>query len=177
MTWSSPIRAWLTIAPLCAACHSPASLPSPQEHRDDTLAQAVVVPPFGDLTIEDGALELLDHNSGDGRVHRLTVSRDFQGSTLSWADRPGPRSDVRVGTFPISPEERDQVRSWSEQLWRLAPGGRRSFPRAAGEGRPGYEWAIVVRRGAEVRVIDGGAAPATDSELIEGVVDFLDMHF
>jgi hypothetical protein len=125
----------------------------------------VTIAPYGDVAVDDGALELMDHNNGDGRVHVMTVSRDARGSKLSWADRPGPRTELR---------------SWSQQLWALAPSGRRSFPHPASvDGKPAYEWAFVLRRGEEVRVVDGGVStgpdPATD--FIEGAVDFLDMHF
>jgi hypothetical protein len=41
---------------------------------------------------------------------------------------------------------------------------------------PDVVWAIVLRRGEEVRVIDGGASwrPDPQPDLLEGVVDFLD---
>ncbi len=174
------MRTWLAIT--TAACASAAAPTAPANHADRTTIAAIKtvnVPPFGDIAVEDGALELMDHNSGDERVHVLTVSRDSHGSKMSWADRPGARSDVKTGAVPISAEERDQIRSWSEQLWQLAPGGRRAFPKAPPDGKPAYEWAIMVRRGDEVRVIEGGAStgPDTQPDIIEGVVDFLDMHF
>jgi hypothetical protein len=132
------------------------------------------VPPFGDVSVEDGELKLMDHNNGDGRVHVMTVSRDYRGAKLSWADRPGPRTDVNTGTFPIDADERAQIQAWSQQIWQLAPSGRRSFPKLP-DAKP-YEWAIVMRRGDEVRVVEGGASD-TQPDRIEEAVDFLDMHF
>src|SRR5262245_10992818 len=104
----------LAIATFAAvACGAPPPT-APPTNRATAAAttKTVKLPPYGDLTVEDGALKLMDHNNGDGRVHVMTVSRDFHGSKLSWADRPGPRTDVNTGTFPISAEERDQLRSW-----------------------------------------------------------------
>jgi hypothetical protein len=46
------------------------------------------------------------------------------------------------------------------------------------DGKIAYGWAIVVRRGDEVRVIEGGADGAEPQpDIIEGIVDFLDMEF
>lgn len=137
----------------------------------------VTVAPYGEITIDDGAIVLMDHGNGDQRVHVMTISRDYHGAKLSWDDLAGPRSDVRRGTFPIDSDERAYIQSWAQRLWQLAPEGRRSFPRPPGSGTPPFEWAIVMRRGDEVRIVDGGAEPEEDSEPVEEMTDFLDMHF
>src|SRR5260221_11739977 len=108
-------RVWIRIAiATVAACGGPVrSTPANRvEATAGAKTKTASVPPFGDVSIEDGELKLMDHNNGDGRVHVMTVSRDYRGAKLSWADRPGPRTDVNAGTFPIDADERAQIQSW-----------------------------------------------------------------
>jgi hypothetical protein len=177
-----PMSIRIAIVALGVACGAPAAAPIPANRSVATapvlLSRTVSVPEFGEVAIEDGALQLMDRGSGDGRVHVITVSR--AGATKSsWDDKPGSPVHVDTGAIVISGEERTQLRSWAEQLWQLAPGGRRSFSTSPPDGKPPYLWAIVVRRGDEVRMVDGGALDGTSTQpdILEGVVDFLDMHF
>ncbi|HET9990666.1 MAG TPA: hypothetical protein VFQ65_19185 [Kofleriaceae bacterium] len=173
------IRTWL-LAAICASCAAPASA-GPANHVAATpaaQAKAVTVPPFGDVTIEDGALVLMDRGNGDKRVHYMHISRDYHGTTLSHDDVAG--AEPRRDTFPIDGDERGWIKNWSDQLWRLAPHGRKSYAKVKPASGDFFEWAIVLRRGNEVRVIEGGAN-ASDKDpqpdLLEGPLDFLDMHF
>ncbi len=165
----------IVLAAACAKPPPPAAIGHHSEPVPAASVRTVSVSPYGEITIDDGALVLMDHNNGDQRVHVMTISRDYRGAKLSWDDRPGPRTGVERGTFPIDSEERAYIQSWSQRLWQLAPQGRRSFPRAMGT--PPFEWAIVMRRGDEVRVVEGGAEPDEDEEPVEEMTDFLDMHF
>src|SRR5262245_20636825 len=121
-----PIRAWLGISVLgaVAACSAPAASTALANTSVDgapvSKTRTVNVPQFGDVAIEDGALQLMDRGSGDERVHVVTVSRDYRAMKSSWADRPGPRTEVRSDSFELSGDERAQIRSWSEELWQLA---------------------------------------------------------
>ena len=174
---------WCAIAVAgIVSCKSPETSTTPENHADQVAgarasSSTVTVSPYGELPIADGELVVMDHNSGDHRVHAVTLSPapDRPGSTLSWADRPGPRTEIRTDTVPLVAEQRDQIRYWSRQLWELAPAGRRSLEKPAPPaGAAGYEWAAAVRRGDEVRVIDGGRS---GPDWIESLIDFLDMQF
>jgi hypothetical protein len=173
----------LALAALLASCAAapPATTPanSTAEHTRPTKTVTVTVAPFGEIAIDDGALVLADRGNGDERVHYMTVSRDFHGTKRSRADKPGAPSGVQTGTFPIDASERDWVRSWIEAMWPIAPSGRRTFKKPPPDGPTVYEWAIVMRRGDQVRIVEGGpqsdADPAPD--VTESIVDFLDMHF
>jgi len=172
----------IAIVVLGVACGTPAAPSAPANRAAETAPvsklKTVTVQEFGEVAIEDGVLQLMDRGSGDGRVHVITISR--AGATKSsWDDKPGAPVHVITGSIQISDEERTQLRSWADQLWQLAPGGHRSYVGPPPDGTPRYVWAIVVRRGDEVRVIDGGASggPSPQPDILEGVVDFLDMHF
>jgi len=164
---------------LLAACGAPAASTAIANSSDRPAAHrplAVTIPPYGDVALEDGSIQLMDHNNGDQRVHIMNITRDFHGTATSWDDRPGVPTEMRRGTFPIDDDERAYIRTFSERIWRLAPTGRRTLPRAPGTN--GYEWAVVMRRGDEVRAIDGGTiSDEEDSNAIDEAVDFLDMHF
>ena len=168
------MHSWILV--LCG-CGTAATTAAPANRAPPPTAQTLSIRPYGDITVEDGAIVLMDHNTGDDRVHLMTITRDFHGAKVSWTDKAGPRADVRSATFPISPEERDQIRSWSQPIWQLAPGGRRAFPKVASD--TAYEWAIAMRRGSEVRVIEGGPSSGSDptTNAIDPAVDYLDMHF
>ncbi len=161
------------------ACSTPAAN-TPTNRSGSPVAKpfTISVSPFGEVAIDDGALELMDRGTGDMRVHVVTVSRDYRAAKASWSDRSGPRTDVKTETLALSNDQRDELRSWAEPLWQLAPGGRRSFARPPPDGKIAYGWAIVLRRGDEVRVIEGGAEGSEPQpDIIEGIVDFLDMEF
>jgi hypothetical protein len=49
-----------------------------------------------------------------------------------------------------------QWNAWRDRLWALAPSGAASFAPPAAEGAPRWVWAIVMRRGPDVRVLTGG---------------------
>ena len=96
----------------------------------------------------------------------------------SWDDQTGPPTEVRSKAFRIDPHERAEIQTWSEQLWPLARVGAGATSRPAAGGTLEYEWAIVLRRGDEVRVLDGSVASGTrQPDSLENIVDFLDMHF
>lgn len=140
----------------------------------------VHIAPYGDFAVNDGDILLMDHNSGSLRVHVMTISRDFHGMKLSWADRPGPRAEVETADFPIGPDERQQILAWSSTLWGVAASGHVTLPHPPPDGTPPYEWAVVMRRGADLRVIEGAAGQTVGDDTesaIEGAVDYLDMHF
>lgn len=168
-----------------AACSAPAPVPVPANRVADRTPPAtkktVTFAVFGEIAIEDGGLVLMDRGNGDKRVHVMTISHDFHGTKKSWDDHPGPQTELRADAFPIDAEERDMIHSWLDPLWLLAPSGRRSFTRAVPNGTDVYEWVIVLRRGAEVRIVDDLGGPPADRDdqpdMLEGVVDFLDMHF
>src|SRR4051812_19232233 len=126
-------RARFGVAALGAmlGCATPAASTGPANvsmQRPPTSAPTeVTLRPFGVIKTEDGVIVLMDHNNGDKRVHVMTISRDFHGTKVSWNDVSGPPTEMRTDSFPISEDERGYIRSWSEQLWQLAPAGRRSF--------------------------------------------------
>ena len=143
-----------------------------------SATKTVKVAPFGDVTIEDGAIVLMDRGNGDKRVHFMTISHDFKGSTVSRDDVAGakPKSD----SFSIDADERAQIKGWSDELWKLAPHGRKSYKKVRPPTGDFFEWAIVVRRGDAVRVIEGGvngSGAAKQADFLESPLDFLDMHF
>jgi hypothetical protein len=171
------LRMWLLAVILSAApafggpSNKTATAPTPK---------TVTVAPFGDVTIDDGAIMLMDRGNGDKRVHFMTVSRDYKGSTRSRDDVSGPPSGERHDAFPIDADERAQLEGWTTKLWKLAPHGRKSYKKVRPKSGDFFEWAIVVRRGDDVRVIEGGvngSGAAHQADFLESPLDFLDMHF
>ncbi len=176
-----PLRIWLAIVTLgaLAAC-APTASTAPVNRSGAPTSKPITlhVLPFGDVTIDDGAIQIMDRGTGDERVHVLTVSRDYRAAKASWPDRPGPRPEPKTDPLVLSNDQRGEVRSWLDPLWQLAPSGRRSFAKPPPDGKIAYGWAIVLRRGDEVRVIEGGASGAEPQpDIIEGIADFLDMEF
>jgi hypothetical protein len=172
---------WLA---LIAGCGAPATGTVTPPSNVSSKVEPVVttkpahVPPFGDFDLADGEVVIMDHNSGDGRVHVLAISRDYLAVKRSWTEQP--RSEVTSVPVQISVDERRTIAGWADQLWPMAPNGRLSLVKPPPDGtNPPYEWAVVLRRGGEVRVIEGGTGGSNDAidTIIEGAVDFLDMHF
>jgi hypothetical protein len=159
----------IALSIILAACAAPAATgPSSRIERPPAAAQNVSVPPFGDVAIDDGAIVLMDHNTGDGHVHSITIARDLHASKTSWDDKPGSRAGVHTEDVTIDADERAKIQSWSTQLWQKAPAGKRTAPASPSSD---YEWAIVMRRGDDVRVLQ------PPDEILEGITDWLDMHF
>ena len=65
------------------------------------------VPSFGELTIEDGALMIMDRSSGSERVHLVTVLRD-RAVKSSWADRRWCDSSIATSDRAWRPASTDR---------------------------------------------------------------------
>ncbi len=167
MLWS----VWV-LAQVILADQAPASAPK---------TVSVTVPAFGTVDIADNTVEFMQRGTGAGRVQLLIVplSPPLKALKRSWADDDALPNDVREEPVVFTQGDRARLRRASEQLWKLAPKGTRTFahPSEATD----FQWAIVQRRGTSIRVIDGGPMAGDEPEelqnLLEFTLDLLAMQF
>jgi hypothetical protein len=135
---------------------------------------------FGDVTIEDGAIHLMDGGIHGVQGHTIVVPPD--GTRVTWerrVDGMQPSGKAGNGTIDLMRDELGRVRAWADAAWKLAPMGRKSFADPA-DGVPRWVWAIVVRRGDEIRVLDGGGmsppddAPAETKSALAWLIERVD---
>ena len=119
---------------------------------------------FGEILLDDGDVALMD--GGTHGVSGPTVEARADGSAR-WArrvDSMAPRGTVGGGPLTIAPSDRGRLIAWVDAAWQRAgqPVGPTQGPPS---GPPRWVWAIAMRRGDEVRVLEGGATGRPDAEI------------
>lgn len=125
--------------------------------------KTVKVSMFGQVAIADGAIILMD-----GGIHGIqghTLSVPSAGAT-TWERRLDgmyPNGKAGSGSVELDAAELTDLRTWADGMWKLAAKGSVSFDPPREHGVPHWVWAIVLRRGDEVRVLDGGGMSPPDN--------------
>jgi hypothetical protein len=113
---------------------------------------------FGEVETDGVALAVMDGGIHGVQGHTIVVRLD---DTATWERRlDGLQPSGRAGRGPLqlTDVERRQLEAWSRAAWDAAgPSGRASFFVDPSQGPPRWVWAVVVRRGDEVRLVEGGA--------------------
>jgi hypothetical protein len=133
---------------------------------------------FGDVTVADGALEVMDGGTHGLQGHTIAVERDGAARWERRLDGMRPSGKPGSGTFRPTDEELTRLWAWSDRIWELAAGGGSYFG-SIQYGPPQWVWAIVLRRGDETRAFQGAAMPLGDAPdearpLLEWMIERVD---
>jgi hypothetical protein len=128
---------------------------------------------FGDVTIDDGAVSIMDGGIHGVQGHTIVIDRAGAATWERRLDGMQPNGKPGKGTFTPTADELAKVRAAANALWDQAASGHASFNAPIENGPPRWVWAIVIRRGDEVRYVDGGnltsptGAPAEAKPILE----------
>lgn len=120
---------------------------------------------FGELDVlevgEPPAIGLHDGGIHGVQGHTIEPLPDGWWRWQRRLDGMRPAGRAGSGSIQLDDDERRRLAAWSEAAWSLAPRGRASFF-GAPAAPPRWVWAIVLRRGEEVRVLEGGGVTFGD---------------
>jgi hypothetical protein len=140
----------------------------------------VKVSMFGDVAIADGAIHVMDGGIHGVQGHTLVIAATGAASWERRLDGMRPSGKAGAGQVQLTADEAARVRGWADELWELAPAGKASFDQPIERGPPRWVWAIVLRRGDQVRVLSGGGiasptgAPGPAKSVLEWLVTRVD---
>lgn len=150
------LRAAFVLALLCAAGGKPAY--------------------FGEVSLDDGGVALMDGGIHGVQGHTLIVNR---GKPAQWERRTEslqPSGKPGKGTVVLDMAELAELQKWSDEAWGKAG---RYYPPIE-QGPPRWVWAIVLRRGGVTRILEGGetsptnGAPAAARPMLEWLIARVD---
>ena len=130
---------------------------------------------FGDVSIADGAIVLMDGGIHGVQGHTLVIPGTGDATWERRLDGMQPIGKAGSGTLALAADEATRLRTWADQMWALAPAGKKSYDAPIEHGPPRWVWAIVVRRGDEIRFLDGGgiSSPAGAPEPAAHALEWL----
>lgn len=131
---------------------------------------------FGEVSIPDGALAVMDGGIHGVSGHTVVVGADGVATWERRLDSLQPIGRVGSGRFQLTAEELSRVARWRDRAWETAAGERLFFSGARADQPPPvprWVWAVVVRRGDEVRTLEGGSIRPTEGAP-DGVRDLLE---
>jgi hypothetical protein len=183
-----PSRRWFIIAvALVSACghgteptSPPPAAPVNAGNPPSTKPASAHTAMFGDVAIADGAIAIMDGGIHGVQGHRIVIDPAGAATWERRLDGMQPSGKAGKGAFAPAADELARARDAAAKLWELAPQGRRSFSAPIEDGPPRWVWAVVLRRGDEVRVVDGGSidspqgAPGPARPLLEWLVKRVD---
>ena len=111
---------------------------------------------FDDVAIEAGAIHMMDGGIEGVQGHTLVIPASGDATWARRLEGMQPSGKAGSGKLALTADDTAKLRGWSDGLWQLAPKGKASFDMPIGDGVPRWVWAIVMRRGDEVRVLSGG---------------------
>ena len=127
---------------------------------------------FGIVPMADGELAAMDGGTHGVSGHTVRVLPD---GTARWERRlDSMRPTGRAGSGALSLEtgEPARIAAWAEEAWRLGDPAKPWPPPAAGGDHPfvprpppPWVWAVLVRRGDEVRSVEGSTWTGAPPEL------------
>lgn len=140
----------------------------------------VKVAMFDEVSIADGEIQVMDGGIHGVQGHTLVIPPSGPTTWGRRLDGMQPNGKAGTGKLELTADEATQLRGWADGLWQLAPSGQASFDAPINNGPPRWVWAIVLRRGEEVRVLSGGAivsptgAPPPAKAVLEWLVSRVD---
>jgi len=139
---------------------------------------------FGEVETDGVALAVMDGGTHGVQGHTIVVGLDGAATWDRGLDSLRPHGRAGHGGLELKDDERRQIEGWSSAAWDAAgPRGRTSFFLDPWDGPPRWVWAAVVRRGDEVRLVEGsalrrqaGLAPAALRPLLDWLVHRVDQQ-
>jgi hypothetical protein len=144
------------------ACHDPAPPPAAPPPPATPGPKTVKVPMFNDVAIEAGAIHLMDGGIHGVQGHTLVIPASGDAQWERRLEGMQPSGKAGSGKLALTAAETSKLHGWSDGLWDLAPKGTARFDMPIDTGVPRWVWAIVMRRGDEVRVLSGGDMSSPD---------------
>lgn len=112
---------------------------------------------FGDVEIADGSVILMDGGMHGVQGHQLFVDAGGHARWVRRLDSFAPYGRAGSGTTTLTAAERADLAAWTDVAWKRAGHARHaSFYPDISRGIPRLVWILVMRRGAEVRTLEGG---------------------
>lgn len=139
-----------------------AVLYAPAAKADPAKGKTVKTAMFGEVAIDDGAIQLADGGIHGVQGHTLIVPARGDAKWERRTDSMQPRGKAGSGTLKLTADESKQLHAWADKMWDLAPKGKASYDMDIKDGLPRWVWVIVLRRGDEVRVLEGGATSSPE---------------
>ena len=128
----------------------------PPAVAEPSKSQTVKTAMFGNVTLDTGTIYLADGGIHGVQGHTLVVAASGDARWERRLDGLQPSGKAGVGTLKLAADEAKQLVAWADRLWDLAPKGKASFDPDPKNGPPRWVWVIVIRRGDEVRILQGG---------------------
>lgn len=133
---------------------------------------------FGEIQVADGALALMDGGMHGVQGHRLIIEPDGEARWERRTDSFQPVGEPGAGHVRLAEGELAALAHWRRALWELAEELRAYFPPIE-QGPPRWVWAVLLRRGDEVRILEGGgmspdAAPEPARAPLAWLIDRVD---
>jgi len=112
---------------------------------------------FGDVEIADGSVILMDGGMHGVQGHQLFVDAGGHARWVRRLDSFAPHGRAGSGTTTLTAAERTRLAAWTDAAWKRAEKTRHaSFYPDISRGIPRRVWILVMRRGDEVRTLEGG---------------------
>ena len=130
---------------------------------------------FGDVSIADGAITVMDGGIHGVQGHTLVIPATGDATWERRLDGMQPIGKAGAGQLTLTADEATRLHGWADGLWKLAATGKSSFDAPIENGPPRWVWAIVLRRGPEVRTLSGGgiASPTGAPDPAKDVLTWL----
>jgi hypothetical protein len=169
---------------LLGAARGPAATGPPPREAKPPEATARNAPAeltyFGTVAVLDGGLAVMDGGTHGVSGHTILLARDGSATWERRVDGSSRAGRAGSGAFRPSADERALLARWRERAWVAAgAGAARIFPDPS-EGPPRWVWAIVQRRGKQLRVLEGAAiaplhgTPEAVQEILEWLIRRVD---
>jgi hypothetical protein len=171
-----PDHAPPTPPPATATATTPATPPVPPTTATPSGSMKTVkVSMFGGVSIADGAIAVMDGGIHGVQGHTLVIPASGNATWERRLDGMQPIGKAGSGQLALTADEATRWHAWADELWKLAPTGKAAFDAPISNGPPRWVWAIVLRRGDEVRVLSGGAiaSPTGAPEPAKSVLEWL----
>jgi hypothetical protein len=116
----------------------------------------IAVPMFEKVVVPDGATMVMDGGIEGVQGHTVTVTADGRATWERRIETMQPSGKEGSGAVPLTEADRSSWATWRDGLWQLGASEKTDFNPPPSEGPPRWVWAIVMRRGKEVRLLHGG---------------------
>ena len=155
--------------------HSAPKTPPAIATTPSALSKVVKVPMFGEVSIADGAIVMMDGGIHGVQGHTITIPATGHATWERRLDGMQPNGKAGAGQLDLAVDEANRLHGWVDGLWQLAPAGNASFDPPINNGPPRWVWAIVLRRGDAVRVLSGGgiSSPTGAPDPAKSVLEWL----
>jgi hypothetical protein len=111
---------------------------------------------FGEVDAPDGGIALMDGGIHGVQGHTIIAPPSGAAKWERRIDGVQPLGKPGSGELDPSSEERARLASWRDAVWDLAGAGKDRYWSDFSHGPPRWVWVIAVRRGDEIRAVQGG---------------------